>query len=155
MTPPCGVPVRLPLPPPTFLERLSLTLNEVKTRVVDTFEGRFDFLGFEIRMGKSRRTGNDYAHVQPSKKALRSIKDRVTVLTREGGGHSCRLTGWSKKSTPPCGDGLATFTFAIAAKPSNMFGVTSSSECGRISASGTRSEIEEQAAPGLATESCT
>jgi group II intron reverse transcriptase/maturase len=67
-----------------ILERLSLTLNEVKTRVVDTFEGRFDFLGFEIRMGKSRRTGNDYAHVQPSKKALKSIKDRVTVQTRRG-----------------------------------------------------------------------
>jgi hypothetical protein len=47
-------------------------------------------------------------------------------------GHSCRLTGWSKKSTRPCGDGAATFTIAIAAMPLNMFGVTSSSECVRI-----------------------
>jgi group II intron reverse transcriptase/maturase len=39
------------------LERLGLTLNETKTKIVNTFEGKFDFLGFSIWMGKSRRTG--------------------------------------------------------------------------------------------------
>ena len=32
-------------------------------------------------MGKSRRTGKFYPHVQPSKKSLKTIKDRITQLT--------------------------------------------------------------------------
>ncbi|MDO8444675.1 MAG: group II intron maturase-specific domain-containing protein [Deltaproteobacteria bacterium] len=32
-------------------------------------------------MGKSRRTGNHYPHVQPSRKSLKKIKDRVTEQT--------------------------------------------------------------------------
>jgi group II intron reverse transcriptase/maturase len=64
-----------------ILERLGLTLNEAKTNVVNAYKGGFDFLGFSIRMGKSRRTGNYYPHVQPSKKSLQIIKDRVTKLT--------------------------------------------------------------------------
>jgi group II intron reverse transcriptase/maturase len=64
-----------------ILERLKLTLNETKTKIVNVFEGKFDFLGFSIWMGKGRRTRNYYPHVQPSKKALQKIKDRVTELT--------------------------------------------------------------------------
>jgi group II intron reverse transcriptase/maturase len=67
-----------------ILDYLGLTLNEGKTRVVDTHADRFDFLGFSLWMGKSRRTGNRYPHVQPSKKSLRRIKDRVTELTHRG-----------------------------------------------------------------------
>jgi len=63
------------------LERLKLTLNESKTKRVNAFKGRFDFLGFTIWMGKSRKTGNYYPHVQPSKESLRYIKDQVTELT--------------------------------------------------------------------------
>jgi group II intron reverse transcriptase/maturase len=65
-----------------ILERLGLSLNEAKTRVVNAFTEKFDFLGFSIRMGKSRRTGNHYSHVQPSKKSLKAIKGRVTELTK-------------------------------------------------------------------------
>jgi group II intron reverse transcriptase/maturase len=65
-----------------ILERLGLTLNETKTKIVNTFEGKFDFLGFSIWMAKSRRTGNHYPHAQPSKKSLQAIKDRVTALTK-------------------------------------------------------------------------
>ncbi len=65
-----------------ILERLGLTLNETKTKIVNAFEGKFDFLGFSIWMGRSRRTGNHYPHVQPSKKSLQAIKDRVTALTK-------------------------------------------------------------------------
>jgi group II intron reverse transcriptase/maturase len=65
-----------------ILERLGLTLNETKTKSVNAYEGKFDFLGFSIWMGKSRKTGNYYPHVQPSKKSLQSIKDRVTELTQ-------------------------------------------------------------------------
>lgn len=64
-----------------ILERLELTLNETKTRIVNAFEGEFDFLGFSIWMGKGRETGKHYPHVQPSKKSLQAIKDRVTNLT--------------------------------------------------------------------------
>jgi hypothetical protein len=60
---------------------MGLTLNEAKTRVVDVYEGEFVFPGFEIWMAKSDRTGKCYAHVQPSKKSLKSIKDRITRLT--------------------------------------------------------------------------
>jgi RNA-directed DNA polymerase len=65
-----------------ILERLGLTLNEAKTKIVYAFEGRFDFLGFAIWMGKGRKTGNYYPHVQPSKKSVQTIKDRVTYLTK-------------------------------------------------------------------------
>ena len=65
-----------------ILERLGLTLNEAKTKTINAFEGKFDFLGFTIWMGKGRKTGRYYPHVQPSKKSLQSIKDRVTHLTK-------------------------------------------------------------------------
>ena len=64
-----------------ILERLGLTLNEAKTRTVNAFEGKYGFLGFTIWMGKDRKTGNYYPHVQPSKKSLQAIKDRITSLT--------------------------------------------------------------------------
>lgn len=64
-----------------ILERLELTLNEAKTKIVNAYKGKFDFLGFSIWMAKSRKTGNYYPHVQPSKKSLQVIKDRVTELT--------------------------------------------------------------------------
>lgn len=65
-----------------ILERLELTLNEAKTKIVNAYKGKFDFLGFTIWMGKSRRTGRLYPHVQPSKKAEQKVKDRITELTR-------------------------------------------------------------------------
>ena len=63
------------------LDRLGLSLNEAKTKTVNAHKEKFDFLGFTIWMAMSKKTGNDYAHVQPSKKSLRIIKDRVTELT--------------------------------------------------------------------------
>ena len=65
-----------------ILERLGLSLNEAKTKIVDAYTGKFDFLGFSIWMGKSRRTGKHYPHVQPSEKSLKAIKGRATELTR-------------------------------------------------------------------------
>lgn len=65
-----------------ILERLKLTLNEAKTKVVNAFRERFNFLGFSIYMGESRRSGHLYPYVQPSEKALQDIKDRITGLTR-------------------------------------------------------------------------
>ncbi len=65
-----------------ILERLKLTLNEIKTKIVNAHKEKFDFLGFSIWMGESRRTGKLYPHVQPSKKSLKAIKDRVTALSK-------------------------------------------------------------------------
>lgn len=65
-----------------ILELLDLTLNEEKTEIVNAYKGKFDFLGFEIRMGRGRKTGKYYPHVQPSKKSVQAIKSRVTNLTR-------------------------------------------------------------------------
>jgi group II intron reverse transcriptase/maturase len=65
-----------------ILERLELSLNETKTKIVNAHKEKFDFLGFSIWMGESRRTGKVYPHVQPLKKALQKIKDRLTELTK-------------------------------------------------------------------------
>jgi RNA-directed DNA polymerase len=65
-----------------ILDRLELSLNEAKTRVVNANKESFDFLGFSIRIGQSRRTGNHYSHVEPAKKSLQIVKDRVTELTK-------------------------------------------------------------------------
>lgn len=65
-----------------ILERLKLTLNEAKTKVVDAYAGKFDFLGFTAWMGKGRKTGKYYPHIQPSKKAEQKVKDRITELTQ-------------------------------------------------------------------------
>lgn len=65
-----------------ILERLELTLNEAKTKVVDAFVGKFDFLGFTIWLGRGRKTRRYYPHVEPSKKAEQKVKDRITELTK-------------------------------------------------------------------------
>ncbi|MCK4622250.1 MAG: group II intron reverse transcriptase/maturase [Desulfuromonadales bacterium] len=67
-----------------ILERLELTLNETKTKSVNAYEGKFDFLGFTLWMGRGRKTGNYYPHVQPSKRAEQKVKDRITELTKRG-----------------------------------------------------------------------
>jgi group II intron reverse transcriptase/maturase len=65
-----------------ILERLGLTLNEAKTKTVNAFAGKFDFLGFTIWMGEGRKTRRYYPHVEPSKKAVQKVKDRITELTK-------------------------------------------------------------------------
>ena len=65
-----------------ILRRLGLTLNTEKTHVVDVTQRSFDFLGFEIRIIRSWRTGGEYANVQPSRKSLKMIKSRLTSMTR-------------------------------------------------------------------------
>ncbi len=63
------------------LERLGLSLNEAKTRIVDATQASFNFLGFSIRMSRGRRSGKPYPHVCPSEKSLMKIKTKLTVLT--------------------------------------------------------------------------
>ena len=63
------------------LNRLDLSLNEEKTRLVDARTERFDFLGFSFGMRKSRRSGKRYPHVDPSKQSVKRIKGEVKRLT--------------------------------------------------------------------------
>ena len=65
-----------------ILERLKLTFNETKTKIVNAHKESFDFLGFTMWVGEGRKSGKLYSHVQPSKKSLQIIKDRVTELTK-------------------------------------------------------------------------
>ncbi len=88
-----------------ILGRLELTLNEVKTHIVDARETSFDFLGFAIRVSKGRKTGKRYAHVSPSAKSLAKIKVRIKQLTARNrtpialddivGGMNASLRGWT------------------------------------------------------------
>src|SRR6266851_4630483 len=57
-----------------------LRLAPEKTRVVHIDEG-FDFLGHHIRRMRKRGTQKYYACTKPSKKAIASIKDKVTAKT--------------------------------------------------------------------------
>ncbi|MFY9259762.1 MAG: group II intron reverse transcriptase/maturase [Gallionella sp.] len=63
------------------LERLELTLNETKTRIVDARQESFNFLGFAIRVSRGLKTGKSYSHVCPSQKSLAKITERITQLT--------------------------------------------------------------------------
>jgi RNA-directed DNA polymerase len=62
------------------LAPLGLRLAPEKTRVVHIDEG-FDFLSFHIRRRRKRGTTNHYVYTTPSKKAIQSIKDTVSVTT--------------------------------------------------------------------------
>jgi len=64
------------------LKVMDLQLNETKTHVVDGWKASFDFLGFSIRMRRSRRSGRCYPHVEPSKRSIRRIQERATHLTQ-------------------------------------------------------------------------
>lgn len=63
------------------LDRLELTLNENKTRIVDARKESFNFLGFEIRVSKSWKSGKSFSHVCPAKKSLVKIKESIKQKT--------------------------------------------------------------------------
>jgi len=78
----CGGNVAAPLAAVRqVLDRLDLTLNEAKTRMVDAREESFTFLGFAIRVSRSWRTGKSYPHVCPAPKSLAKIKERIKQKT--------------------------------------------------------------------------
>ena len=62
------------------LAPMGLRLAPEKTRVVHIDEG-FDFLGHHIRRMRKRGTQKHYVYTKPSKKAIASIKDKVTAKT--------------------------------------------------------------------------
>ena len=64
-----------------ILDRLGLTLNETKTKVIDAWEESFGFPGFEVRMNRGR-SGKAYPHIRPGKRAVKRINAKLTNLTR-------------------------------------------------------------------------
>ena len=64
------------------LERLGLTLNEAKTKIVDATEASFDFLGFSIQMRRGASTGTLYPNVTAAAKSVKKIKTKLTALTQ-------------------------------------------------------------------------
>lgn len=61
--------------------KMGLSVNEEKTRVVNIWQERIRFLGFEAGIARSGRTGKPYPLVIPSKKARKAVKARLTALT--------------------------------------------------------------------------
>jgi RNA-directed DNA polymerase len=62
------------------LAPMGLRLASEKTRVVHIDEG-FNFLGFHIRRMRKRGTQKNYVYTRPSRKAVQTIKDKVTAKT--------------------------------------------------------------------------
>lgn len=62
-------------------ERLSLTLNEDKTRVVDARQEGFQFLGFELAKVLNPKSGKRYARTVPAKKSEQRLRERLRELT--------------------------------------------------------------------------
>jgi len=62
---------------------LKLVLHPDKTRIVDLRDGAegFDFLGFHLRLVKSRKYGKWYCQRWPSARAMASIRAKVKAIT--------------------------------------------------------------------------
>jgi RNA-directed DNA polymerase len=86
------------------LAPLGLRLAPEKTAVVHIDEG-FDFLGFNIRRQRKRGTQKWYVYTRPSRKAIQSIKDKVSEKTYRSTRHeelddllwrlNMSLAGWA------------------------------------------------------------
>jgi RNA-directed DNA polymerase len=63
------------------LQALGLTLNATKTRVLDARRAAFTFLGFTLRVVRSRRTGRPFPLVRPSAAACQRLRDTVRAQT--------------------------------------------------------------------------
>ena len=67
-----------------LLERIKLTLNADQTRKIQAKENSFDFLGFTFRYDKDLYGYNKrYWNVEPSKKSLRKIKEKVKTYIKK------------------------------------------------------------------------
>ena len=64
------------------LKRLDLSLNATKTRIVDSHNESFVFLGFAFQMKRGFKSGKLYPHTEPAKKSMEKIKAEVRTLTR-------------------------------------------------------------------------
>ncbi len=63
-----------------WLQARGLSLNEKKTRVLQSRESGFEFLGFNFRWQQSKK-GVFYVHTEPTPAAEQALRDRVRELT--------------------------------------------------------------------------
>jgi group II intron reverse transcriptase/maturase len=63
-----------------WLQARGLSLNEKKTRVLQSRENGFEFLGFSFRWQQSKK-GTPYVHTEPNPAAEQALRDRVRELT--------------------------------------------------------------------------
>jgi len=63
-----------------WLTARGLKLNETKTRLLDARQAGFKFLGFNLAMRQSSRTGRYFALVQPHAKSCQKMRDGVRAL---------------------------------------------------------------------------
>ena len=64
-----------------IMGKLKLTVNEEKTRICRVPEGEFDFLGYTFGRMYSRTTGKARLGMQPSKKSIRRMVEKIHALT--------------------------------------------------------------------------
>jgi len=64
-----------------ILGRLDLTLNKEKTKIRNSRKESFSFLGFDVEMVRSPRTGKYFPRVEPSAHSLQRIKEKIKQLT--------------------------------------------------------------------------
>lgn len=87
-----------------LLNRMGLSLNEEKTRLVRAKEESFDFLGFSIRYDRSvRGSRSRYWNIIPSRKSEQRLRDKIKGYLK-GHGHygaeqlcsdlNLQLSGW-------------------------------------------------------------
>jgi RNA-directed DNA polymerase len=76
-----------------YLQNKGLKLNTAKTRVIDARQERFCFLGFEVSWRRSKTTGREYPHVEPSKQSRQRLRDAVRQeINHWTTGRSCAET---------------------------------------------------------------
>ena len=63
-----------------WLEKQGLKLNEEKSRVLDSREAGFEFLGFALCWRRSRN-GSEYVHAEPSARSQQKLRDRWREMT--------------------------------------------------------------------------
>jgi RNA-directed DNA polymerase len=66
------------------LDRLGLTLNAKKTRILNAREETFDFLGHRFAVQPSKVTGKLKTYYYPSPKAMKSVKKKIREHVRTG-----------------------------------------------------------------------
>jgi len=66
------------------LDRLGLTLNAKKTRVLNVNAETLDFLGHRFTVRPSNRTGKRSTFFYPSPKAMNSVKKKIREVVRTG-----------------------------------------------------------------------
>lgn len=64
-----------------IMDRLKLTLNPQKTKIVDMNQEGFDFLGFHYQKLRSAKSGRKLPYMMPSAKSLKKVKDAIRIIT--------------------------------------------------------------------------